>query len=147
MKIALTPQEEMLPETAVLIDTNLPSTRWNATTWIRAWISSIAGSSTTSGRWADRANFVASHLHRSDAAIGFAQSWIFERTFGDSLTGYAEWAMLSLDTPPDPDTAQYIDGGLLYLVTDNVQFDASVGYGLDELAMDYFCGFGVTIRR
>ena len=42
---------------------------------------------------------------------------------------------------------RYIDGGLLYLVTDNVQLDASVGYGLNELALDYFCGFGVTIRR
>jgi hypothetical protein len=136
----------MLPETAVLIDTNLPTSlernemepgvdfiyRWRLND---KW--SMGGSS----------EFRRVYLHRRDAAAGFAQSWIFERTFGDSLTGYAEWAMVSLDTPPDPDTAQIIDGGLLYLVTDNLQLDASVGYGLDELAMDYFCGFGVTIRR
>lgn len=146
IKIALTPQEEMLPETAVLIDTNLPTSlerndmepgadfiyRWRLND---KW--SMGGSS----------EFRRVSLHRRDAAARFAQSWIFERTVADLLTVYAEWAMVSVDTPPDPDTAQYIDGGLLYPVTDNIQFDASVGYGLDLLAVDYFCGVGVTIRR
>ncbi len=146
MKIAVTPQDQMLPETAVLIDTNLPTSlernelepgvdliyRWRLND---KW--SMGGSS----------EFRRVSLHRRDSAIGFAQSWIFERTIGDVLTGYAEWAMVSVDTPPDPDTQQYIDGGLLYLLTDDVQFDVSFGYGLNQLAMDYFCGFGVTIRR
>ncbi|MEX2093660.1 MAG: transporter [Pirellulales bacterium] len=144
IKIALTPQDEMLPEMAVLIDTNMSLERNEMEPGVdfiyRWWLNdrwSMGGSS----------EFRRVSLRRRDSAIGFAQSWIFERAIGDVLTGYAEWAMISVDTPPDPDTQQYIDGGLLYLLTDDVQFDVSIGYGLNQLAMDYFCGFGVTIRR
>jgi hypothetical protein len=144
IKIALTPQDEILPETALLIDTNASLERNDmepGVDFIYRW--------RLNDRWSmgGSSEFRRVSLHRRDAAIGFAQTWIFERNFGDALTGYVEWAMLSVDTPPDPDTSQIIDGGLLYLVTDNIQLDASVGYGLDELALDYFVGFGVTIRR
>lgn len=150
IKIALTPQDEMLPETAVLIDTNLPSSLFNSldrnkmqpgVDLIYRW--------RLSKEWAmgGSSKFRRVSLNRRDSAIGFGQSWIFERSITDLLTGYAEWVMFSVDTPPDPDTLQYLDGGFLYLITDDLQFDVSVGYGLNQAATDYFCGIGVTIRR
>jgi hypothetical protein len=146
MKIALTPQDEMLPETAVLIDTNVPTSldrnvmdpgadliyRWRLND---KW--SMGGSS----------EFRRIATRERTATVGFAQSWIFERSFDERLTGFAEWAMFSVDARPNPQSNQYLDFGLLYFVTDNVQLDTSVGYGLNQEAMDYFCGFGVTDRR
>jgi hypothetical protein len=136
IKIALTPQDEMLPETALLIDTNLPFDSLNRNEmnpgsdlvyrWTLSDKLSMGGAT----------EFRRISLNRHDSAIEFAQSWIFERALTELLTGYAEWVMLSLDTPPEADTSQIIDGGLLYLVTDNIQLDASVGYGLNELALD-----------
>jgi len=119
IKIALTPQEEMLPETAILIDTNLPLDSLDrnemnpGVDFIYRWELSdklSMGGST---------EFRRISLNRHDSAIEFVQSWIFEWAVTDLLTGYAEWAMFSLDTPPSTDTQQYIAFSMCSLTTFN----------------------------
>ena len=44
------------------------------------------------------------------------------------------------------DCAHHIDGGLTFLVAENVQFDVRIGAGLNEEAPDLFTGIGFVIR-
>lgn len=51
------------------------------------------------------------------------------------------YGFFAKDTPGD----QRFNAGLTYLVSDKVQFDASVGNGLTRKAPDYFLAFGVSV--
>lgn len=42
--------------------------------------------------------------------------------------------------------ANFVDTGLTYLVTGDLQLDGRVGYGLNRDADDFFVGFGTTVR-
>jgi len=44
------------------------------------------------------------------------------------------------------DCAHYVNGGLTYLLTDNVQFDIRLGHGLNNEADDLFTGVGLSVR-
>lgn len=44
------------------------------------------------------------------------------------------------------DCAHYINGGLTYLLTDNVQLDVRLGHGLNHEADDLFAGVGLSVR-
>ena len=74
-----------------------------------------------------------------------AQSWIVQRRFSDSLTGFAEWFMISPDTPRSHAEHSF-DTGVLYKLSDNVQLDGIIGLGLNNAAYDHFVGSGLTIR-
>ncbi len=59
---------------------------------------------------------------------------------------YAEWYGLF---PQDADTDRvehYFDGGLTFLINDDVQFDVRAGKGLSDASLDYFVGSGLSIR-
>ena len=65
-------------------------------------------------------------------------------TFTDKLGGYAELFGFA----PQNDTANHnFDGGLTYLLSNNMMLDVSAGVGLTENAPDYFvsCGFSFRI--
>ena len=51
---------------------------------------------------------------------------------------------LPLSTEGDPE--HLLDGGLTYLLRDNLQLDAFAGIGLSQDADDWFAGAGVTLR-
>jgi hypothetical protein len=40
----------------------------------------------------------------------------------------------------------YLNGGLTYLINNDVQFDVRVGWGLNEAAEDFFAGAGLSVR-
>ncbi len=44
------------------------------------------------------------------------------------------------------DTATYVDAGLTYLVNDDLQLDARIGYGLSDAEVDLFFGAGLVAR-
>lgn len=44
------------------------------------------------------------------------------------------------------DCEHSLNGGFTYLITDNVQVDVRVGFGLNEQAPDFFTGTGLAIR-
>ena len=39
-----------------------------------------------------------------------------------------------------------LDGGLTYLLRDNLQLDAAVGVGISDDADNWFVGLGITVR-
>jgi Putative MetA-pathway of phenol degradation len=68
-----------------------------------------------------------------------------EREFTSLLNGYVEWFMIAPDTERAA-TANYLDAGLLYLLTDNVQLDTGAGCGLTSAALDFFLKAGISVR-
>jgi hypothetical protein len=74
------------------------------------------------------------------------QSWTVGVTFTEQWGGYAEWFCLVPNSAIDAKTEHYIDGGLTYKLTKDVQFDVRAGYGLNDAAADMFAGVGLSIR-
>jgi len=148
-KIALTPQEGILPEMAIIPQMNVPidnSTHRSGSVepglnWIYAWeindFISTAGSTQGNRRIDDS----------GDAYLEMAQSWTFGYSLTDKVGAYTEWFAL---IPSGADTARtehYANGGFTYLLSNNLQFDIRAGWGLNEAAVDFFTGTGFSIRR
>ena len=149
LKIALTPQECLLPEMALIPQMTVPTGSPAFTNdevlpganWIYSWeindFISTAGSSQFN-RAIDEGT--------GDAYVEFAQSWTVSYSLSDQLGAYTEWFAFF---PSSADTAvpqHFFNGGFTYLLTDNVQFDVRGGVGLNEAADDYFVGTGLSIR-
>ncbi len=147
-KIALTPQEGLLPEMALIPQMNVPSGSRAFTSnsvepglnWIYAWeindFISTAGS-TQGNRRIDASG---------NAYLEMAQSWTIAYTLSEKLGAYTEWFSL---IPSGADTARtesVANGGFTYLLSNDVQFDIRAGFGLNEAAADFFTGTGLSIR-
>ncbi len=147
-KIALTPQEGILPEMALIPQMNVPSGSGAFTSgsvepglnWIYAWevndFISTGGSTQGNRRIDDTGN----------AYLEMAQSWTVAYTLSEKVGAYTEWFAL---IPSGADTARtehYADGGFTYLLSNDVQFDIRAGMGLNEAAADIFVGTGLSIR-
>lgn len=147
-KIALTPQEDLLPEMALILQMNLP-TGSNAFSsnnvepglnWIYNWkvsdFISTAGSTHANRRFDDSGK----------AYLEMAQSWTVAYSLTEELGAYTEWFAL---IPSGADTARtehYFNGGFTYLINNDVQFDIRAGVGLNDAAQDYFVGLGLSVR-
>ncbi len=90
-------------------------------------------------------NFAVPTTENNDRFFQAANSISLSRSFNDWLGGYVEYFGFY---PNDrgSDCAHYVNGGLTFLVTDNLQFDVRVGKGLNEEADDLFAGAGMAIR-
>ncbi|ORJ61261.1 hypothetical protein B5V00_06385 [Geothermobacter hydrogeniphilus] len=147
-KIALTEQQGMLPEMALIPQTNIPTGSGSLSSnelepglnWAYAWdvndLISAAGSTQGNRRIDDS----------GEAYLEFAQSWTVAYHLADKLGAYTEWFAFF---PSGADTARvqhYGNGGLTWLVSDNMQFDVFAGIGLNDAADDYFFGSGFSIR-
>lgn len=148
-KLGLTPQEGILPETALIPQMTVPTGAdsfsadevlpglnliygWELTDCI-----STAGS-TQFNRSVDDGS--------GDFYTEWAQSWTFGYQLTDRLGGYTEYYGLF---PHSADTARaenYFNGGLTLLLTDDVQWDIRAGTGLNDAAADYLAGTGLSIR-
>jgi hypothetical protein len=63
----------------------------------------------------------------------------------DRLGGYVEYFGI-YPNARHTDCAHSVNGGLTYLITDDLQLDWRIGAGLNEEADDFFAGFGVAWR-
>lgn len=90
-------------------------------------------------------NFAMPTTETNHRFLQVANSISLARSFNDWLGGYVEYFGFY---PNDrgSDCAHYVNGGLTFLVTDNLQFDIRVGKGLNEEADDIFAGAGMAIR-
>ncbi|NOY29120.1 MAG: transporter [Planctomycetes bacterium] len=147
-KIALTPQEGLLPEMAIIPQMNVPLSSSAPSSgsvepgvnWIYAWeindFISTAGS-TQGNRRIDSSG---------DAYLEMAQSWTIAYSLSDRVGAYTEWFAL---IPSGADTAQtehYANGGFTFLLSNDVQWDIRAGLGLNDAAADFFAGTGLSIR-
>jgi len=148
-KIALTPQECHLPETAVILQSTVPTGSNEFTNGetlpganlIYAWEVNedvmVAGS-TQANRALDEGT--------GEAYVEIAQSATIVLGLSDDIGMYTEWYAL---IPNGADTAQvehYLNGGFTFLLSNDVQFDIRAGYGLNRAADDFFAGAGLSVR-
>ena len=150
-KIALTGQDEMLPETSIIIQMSVPTGADAFTAdrvlpgvnYLYGWNLTEDGEWTLGGSTGLNA---ATDDITADTFTLFSQSVTVGHSFSERIGSYAEWFTLS---PIDADTNQaegYFNGGFTVLLNDNVQWDIRAGVGLTEAADDFFAGSGISIR-
>ena len=81
-----------------------------------------------------------------DAYTEWAQSWTVSYGLLDRLGAYTEWFALFPHSSDSASTEHYFNGGLAFLVSDNIQWDIRAGLGLNDAADDYFAGTGLSLR-
>lgn len=64
----------------------------------------------------------------------------------DAFGLYLEWFGFTQEVRDGPGTA-YLDGGLTFLLTEDVQFDVRYGRAVGSEDEEYFLGAGVVVRR
>jgi hypothetical protein len=148
IKVALTPQEDVLPEMALVPQMTVPSGRralsagevmpganwlygWDVLDWLDA-----GGSTQINRARDDEGQFFAE----------FAQSLTTGFHVSERLGAYVEWFMFAPIGHTIERTEQYFDGGLTFDVTDDLQLDVRAGAGLNDAADDFFTGVGSAIR-
>jgi hypothetical protein len=149
MKIALTPQECILPETAIILQMSVPTGSSNFTAdeilpgfnYLYSWDIndewSTGGSTGINGAIDDIT---------LDSYTEVTSSWTLGHSWTEKLGSYAEWFVLipaSADTNP---TENYFNGGFTYLINDDLQWDIRAGVGLNSGADDFFAGSGISFR-
>jgi hypothetical protein len=148
-KIALTPQEDVLPETGLLINMVVPSGSPSLSggevlpgvSYVYSWELdngwALAGQ-TQGNRAQDPAT--------GNAYLEFSQALTMGTSLTDKVGYYAEWYCL---IPSGAETAvseHYFDTGFTFLIHNDLQLDFRGGVGLNDEAVDYFFGTGMVRR-
>lgn len=148
-KIGLTPQEGILPEMALILQSMVPTGSRAFTAdrllpglnWLYSW--EINDCLSTAGSTQFNSNLDEA---TQDVYTEWAQSWTIVRSLSDRVGLYTEWFGLF---PHGADTAEvqhYFNGGFTLLLNDDIQWDIRAGAGLNDAADDYFLGTGLSIR-
>lgn len=149
LKIALTPQEGILPEMALIPQILLPTGTSELSAnevlpglnWLYSWQLSERlsfGGSTQGNGVLDDAT--------GKGYLEIAQSLTTGLSFTERLGMYAEWFAFF---PHNANTARprhFFNSGLTFLLSNDVQFDIRAGLGLNDAADDFFSGTGLSIR-
>lgn len=147
-KLMLTPQEGILPEMSIMPQWTVP-TGHNAfsadivlpgVSWLYGWdindFLSTAGS-TQVNKAVDDADEIYHEL---------AQSWTIGYTFTEHWGGYTEWFVFVPSGSDVARTQHYFNGGFIFPITNDLQFDIRAGVGLSDAADDFFAGAGLVVR-
>ncbi len=149
VKLALTRQECLLPETAIILQMSLPTgaDAFSAdevlpgVNYLYAWDLnedwSLGGSTGLNAATDDET---------TDTYSEFSQSITVGHSWTDRVGSYVEWYVLS---PVSADTNRpenYFNGGFTLLINNDVQWDIRAGLGLNEAADDFFAGTGLSFR-
>ncbi len=147
-KIALTPQDGILPELAIIPQMTVPT----------------GGAAFTDGQvhpganllygWdiSDELSFGGSTQYNSaidgltDRYAEWAQSLTVGASLAEDLGAYAEWFAFFPHSADTVNPEHYMNGGFTYLLSEDVQFDIRAGLGLNDEADDFFVGTGLSIR-
>ena len=147
-KIMLTPQEGILPEMSIMPQWTVPTGHSEFTadevlpgvSWLYGWdindFLSTAGST--------QINKAIDDL--DEIYYEFAQSWTIGYTFTERWGGYTEWYVLVPSGSDIASTQHYFNGGFIFPVTNNLQFDIRAGVGLSDASDDFFAGAGLAVR-
>lgn len=149
IKLGLTPQEEILPETAVIFQMTVPSGSSEFTTdevlpgfnYLYSW--DINDEWSTGG---------SSGINRSidegslDAFLELSQSWTVGRSWGERLGSFAEWFVIAAHSGDSVRPEHYFNGGFTVLLNNDIQWDIRAGVGLNDNADDFFAGTGLSLR-
>jgi hypothetical protein len=149
IKLALTPQECLLPETAIIFQMTVPSGSSEFTAdevlpgfnYLSGWDINdewSTGGSSAINRAVDDGT--------GDSYVELAQSWTVARSWGERLGSYAEWFVIAPTSADTVHTEHYFNGGFTVLINNDVQWDIRAGLGLNDHADDFFAGTGLSLR-
>jgi hypothetical protein len=85
-------------------------------------------------------------LPRSDNFQRWHQSIVAFFSPTDRATLFYEWYILMYTDAPDNRPLNFMDGGLIYHLTPNMQVDIRAGFGLSGRLDDFFTGTGFSVR-
>jgi hypothetical protein len=85
-------------------------------------------------------------LPRSDNFQRWHQSIAAFFSPTDRATLFYEWYILMYTNAPDNRPLNFMDGGLIYHLTPNMQVDIRAGFGLSGRPDDFFTGTGFSVR-
>jgi hypothetical protein len=91
--------------------------------------------------WESRLNDAGKRVNLSNYLYTLAFGLGITDRLGSFLEVFGDVPASAPGTP-----ANYFDGGLTYLLRDNLQFDVSAGVGLSHAAEDWFVGAGISVR-
>ena len=147
-KLALTPQEGILPEMLLIPRLTLPTGHDDLTRgevlaglhWIYGW--DVTDKFGTAGQ---------TIIEREIDEVGrgfmeVAQSWNVSYSLTDRFSVYGEWVGIFPTGATGVPVEYFFDGGILFLVTNDLQLDVFGVKGLNAVADDYGIGGGVTVR-
>ncbi len=159
--IALTPQADWLPETALLVGTSVPSGSEAFSAgralpgaglvyqWSLSDDLALAGSTQLNRRAAgpspEAIAAFGDAAGATDLYTELAQSAVLSASLTDRVGLYGEYYVL-LPLSGAASDEHYLNGGFTVLLSDDVQYDARVGFGLNDAADDVFAGTGLSLR-
>ncbi len=85
-------------------------------------------------------------LRRSDNFQRYNQSAVAFYSATERTTLFYEWYVLMSTNAPDNRPTHYMDGGVIYRLTTNMQVDIRAGFGLSGRPDDFFAGTGFSVR-
>jgi hypothetical protein len=149
IKLALTPQECLLPESAIIFQMTVPSGSSDFTAdevlpgfnYLYGWDINdewSTGGSTGINRSIDEGTL--------DAFLELSQSWTVNRSLGENAGGFAEWFVLGAHSGDSIRPEHYFNGGFTYRFNNDIQWDIRAGVGLNDAADDFFAGTGLALR-
>jgi len=148
-KIGLTPQECLLPETAIILQMSVPTGADAFTAnevlpgvnYLYSWELnedwSLGGSTGINAATDDET---------TDTYSLFSQSLTLGHGWTERLSSYCEWYVLAPVSADTDKPQNYFNGGFTYLINNNLQWDIRAGVGLNQAADDFFAGSGLSVR-
>lgn len=149
VKFALTPQERILPETAIILQMTVPSGSSEVSAnevlagfnFLYGWDIndqwSTGGSSGINGAIDDIT---------LDSYSQVTQSWTVGYSWTEQIGSYTEWFVIIPTSADTNHTENYFNGGFTVLINNDLQWDIRAGVGLNDAADDFFTGTGVSFR-
>jgi hypothetical protein len=160
VKLALSEQRRVLPEAAVIVQLGIPTgARAFSHNHIESGVNflygweitpqwSVAGSTGfETGTELILASTPSGQFPLRDQVIVVHQSITTGRSITDRLGSYFEYFVLDVNTGQGRESHHFLNGGFIFLVDENTQWDIRAGWGLNESADDLFAGVGYSIRR
>ncbi|MFI5458572.1 MAG: transporter [Isosphaerales bacterium] len=88
----------------------------------------------------------AGSVERTDSSERYHQSLVAFFSATARTTLFYEWYILMSTNAADNRPTHFMDGGLLYRLTPNMQLDLRAGFGLSGRPDDFFTGVGFSVR-
>jgi hypothetical protein len=154
MKVLLTPSDPNLlppgrPVAALLLSTSIPAgdDELTADEWVPeaklalSWDLTDRVSLGSNVNWA----YASDGDERFHRFHQFSASLTSGISLADRLGAYVEYFGFSEEVP-DGSATHYLDGGFTFQVSNDLQLDARVGFGLNDPSPEWFAGVGAVVR-
>jgi hypothetical protein len=149
-KIALTPQDQWLPKTGLVADAAVPTGSPAFTgdrflpeiEYIYEWEVTKKLTLTGITELSDQVDDVSTRTY-----LAVSEAFGAQEKLNEQLSAYVQWHTTTPDGADTVRTQQVFEGGLIYLLSNNLQWDGEYGVGLNSETPDYFVGTGLSMRR